>query len=86
MNERPPLNRRAQLRAYYYRARRFGDAALSSLAGHADDLLFTAGLACMSWGCYLAWAPLGFMVPGSIVCGVILLSWTRRPPPRSPVA
>jgi hypothetical protein len=48
--------------------RRLGAAA----AGNPGPVLFTAALATASVGFALAWVPLGLIVPGTTVCGVMI--------------
>lgn len=47
------------------------------------DTLFLVGFACMSWGFYLAWPPLGWIVPGVVVmvlCAMARPQSGRKPP------
>lgn len=41
---------------------------------YIPDLAFTAALVCLGVGCWLAWAPLGLIVPSVIVLGVLIVS------------
>lgn len=45
------------------------------LAGNAQNLLAIAALASIGVGLWMAWPPLGLIVPGGIVFGA--LAWTR---------
>lgn len=44
-----------------------------------QDILFTLAFSAMSYGFWLAWPPLGFIVSGGLVC--VLMVWSRQRPP-----
>lgn len=50
-------------------------AARTWFASHTIDTAFTLGFAAVVVGFFGAWWPLGFIVPGLIVCGVMI--WWR---------
>lgn len=43
---------------------------------NAGDVIFTSALLSVAVGFFWAWAPLGLIVPGLIVCGIMV--WSRR--------
>lgn len=51
--------------------------ALLWVAKYAQDLLFFVGFVAVVFGFSLAWLPLGFIVGGSIVCGLLVVRRVR---------
>lgn len=41
-------------------------------------LIEIAALAALSYGCFLAWKPAGFIVPGALVFGLSIVADIRR--------
>jgi hypothetical protein len=48
----------------------------------AEDILLVAALLGLAGGCWMAWAPLGLIVPCTLVVGALLYKHTR--PPQAP--
>lgn len=48
------------------------------LSDNAPNLLATASLAAIAAGCWMAWPPLGLIVPGVIVFGCLTMDRLRR--------
>ena len=40
--------------------------------------LFIAALCCLSWGCYTAWPPLGWIAPSVIVLAILCATELRK--------
>ena len=52
-------------------------AFLFWVATYAQDLLFLIGFAAIVFGFSMAWLPLGFIVGGLIVCGLLVVRRLR---------
>ena len=53
------------------------------LVSNAANLLATLSLAAISYGCWLAWPPLGWIVPGSIIFSCLAWSRVKEQGPRA---
>lgn len=51
---------------------------LTWLAGNAANLLTTAALAGLGAGCWMAWPPLGLIVPSGLVLALLVYGQLRR--------
>lgn len=49
----------------------------SAVAANGKSLLFVASLIGLAFGCWLAWEPLGFIVPCSLVLTLMILAQLR---------
>ncbi len=52
--------------------RRRGARLADWAAPRSEGLIFSGALTCIAVGFGLAWLPLGFIVPGMLVCGVMV--------------
>ena len=51
------------------------------LAANIADVVFTVGLILLTAGCAWAWPPLLLIVPGGMICGLMIWSRAQAGPP-----
>jgi hypothetical protein len=60
--------------------RQFVPLLLAWATRNAANIIFTLGLASITVGAFLAWTPAGFIVPGTLICGIMVWHRQRQQP------